>query len=121
MFLKGSRYADARLFETDARSGERFAGVRPRTIGPAPGVIEHTVRAGDRLDLLARNYYNDARLWWRIVDANPEYFYGADLLRERAVVLEAGELSEERTPVPDALIVRPDMVGRVILIPRARE
>ena len=40
------------------------------------------MRAGDRLDLLARHYYNDDRLWWRIVDANPESLYGGDLLTE---------------------------------------
>jgi nucleoid-associated protein YgaU len=95
MFNKSSRYVSARGFTApDGKKG--FAGVRPRDIGPASGVIEHTVRAGDRLDLLARHYYNDMRLWWRIVDANPEFLYGGDI------------------------IIR-DMEGQVILIPRAKE
>lgn len=109
MFLPGSRYADARAFA--AVDGKlAFPGVRAREIAAAPGVLEHTVEAGDRLDRLARHYYNDDRLWWRIVDANPEIFYGADLLRETADQLPAasGPLPLER------------MVGRVILIPRAR-
>jgi phage tail protein X len=94
MFVRGSRYQDALPF---TRAGEQaFGGVRPRAIGVASGVIEHVVRAGDRLDLLARHYYNDDRLGWRILDANPDILHGAVLLTEA-------------------------MQGEVILIPRARE
>lgn len=109
MFLKGSRYEQARPFVSEDGSVP-FPGVRPREIAPAPPVLEHTVQAGDRLDRLARHYYNDDRLWWRIVDANPEVFYGGDLLRENADALPVanGTLSLER------------MVGRAILIPRAK-
>lgn len=95
MFLKGSRYENAKTFEAD-EDGSRFPGVRPRAIGTATGVVEHVVKSGDRLDLLARHYYNDDRLWWRIADANPEFIHGAMLLAE-------------------------DQVGQIILIPRARE
>ncbi|MDY6943669.1 MAG: hypothetical protein SVU69_11750 [Pseudomonadota bacterium] len=94
MFRKNSRYAQTAGFSGEGAAV--FDGIRPRTIGAATGVLEHTVREGDRLDLLARHYYNDDRLWWRIVDANPEFLNGAD------VVLE-------------------DMAGEVILIPKARE
>ncbi len=91
MFVKGSRYEAARRFE-----GADFAGVRPRDIGPATGVVEHVVAAGDRLDLLARHYYNDPRLFWRILDANPDILFGGDI-----------ELS--------------DLEGEIILIPKAKE
>ena len=109
MFLKGSRYENARPFVSEDGSTP-FPGVRAREIVTAPAVIEHTVQAGDRLDRLARHYYNDSRLWWRIVDANPEVFYGADLLREKedALPIAGGTLSLER------------MVGKAILIPRAK-
>ncbi|MFZ7127173.1 MAG: hypothetical protein ACOWWM_13550 [Desulfobacterales bacterium] len=96
MFQKGSRYENTALFQPTADGRTVFEGVRPRTIGPAPGVIEHTVRTGDRLDLLAGHYYNDDRLWWRIVDANPTVVLGGDM------VLSA-------------------MEGEIILIPKARE
>jgi len=95
MILKGSRYEQARRFDP-AVDGTRFPGVRPREIGPAVGVVEHVVKSGDRLDLLARHYYNDDRLWWRIADANPEF---AD----------------------PALLVDEDRVGQIILIPKGRE
>lgn len=96
MFSKGSRYEKSRIFAPGADGETIFPGIRKRDIDPAPGVVEHVVQAGDRLDLLARNYYNDDRLWWRIVDANPQFVFGADLLVEA-------------------------MEGQVILIPRAKE
>jgi nucleoid-associated protein YgaU len=82
MFLKGSRYEASRPFTPATAGRDTFPGVRPRAVDTLPGVVEHTVRAGDRLDLLARHYYNDDRLWWRIVDANPEILFGGDLLAE---------------------------------------
>ena len=96
MLVKKSRYRDARTFEPLSDGSEVFSGLRSRRIGPATGVIEHEVQASDRLDQLARNYYNDDRLWWRIVDANPEYTFGTDMLGE-------------------------DMAGLVILIPKLKE
>ncbi len=96
MFQKGSRYANARLFDPAPDGKTVFAGVRPRPIVPASGVIEHVVKAGERLDLLARHYYNDNRLWWRIVDANPAYLFGVDMFLE-------------------------EMEGQIILIPKASE
>jgi len=96
MFLKTSRYKDARRFEPDEQGVVRCKGVRPREIGAAVGVLEHVVQEGDRLDLLARHYYSDPRLWWRILDANPDLHSGVEIsLRERA--------------------------GEVILIPKAKE
>jgi len=95
MFLKGSRYEQARRFDQD-EDGRSFPGVRPRKIGPGVGVVEHVVKSGERLDLLARHYYNDDRLWWRIADANPEFVHAGLMLAE-------------------------DQVGQVILIPRAKE
>ena len=96
MFLKNSRYAKTQIFELDANGQEVFPGIRSRSIGAAHGVVEHQVIQGDRLDMLARHYYNDDRLWWRIVDANPEFMFSGDMLLN-------------------------EMKGRVILIPRIRE
>ncbi len=96
MFLKNSRYRDARRFAPDENGSVRCKGVRPRAIGPAAGAVEHVIQEGDRLDLLARHYYSDDRLWWRIVDANPDLHGGVDIsLAGRA--------------------------GEVILIPKAKE
>ena len=96
MLLKKSRYKTAEPFAPLADGTEVFPGLRAREIGPATGVIEYEVKADDRLDMLARHYYNDDRLWWRIIDANPEFVFGHEALGE-------------------------EMAGQVILIPKARE
>lgn len=96
MFGRKSRYANARSFAPTDDGREVFGGVRPRSIGSGTGVIEHRIQEGDRLDLLARHYYNNDRLWWRIVDANPEFDYAGDIVLEQ-------------------------MHGQTILIPKATE
>lgn len=32
----------------------------------------HQITGSDRIDLLAYQYYGDARLWWNFADANPD-------------------------------------------------
>ena len=107
MFRKSSRYETARRFATPEAGDAAFPGIRPRLIGRATGAIEHRVRTGDRLDLLARHYYNDDRLWWRIADANPRFLYAGDM------VLESDD--------PENGLGRKSMVGVTILIPKAKE
>ncbi len=109
MFLKNSRYRDAAAFQADEDGVVPFRGIRARNIGPASGVMEHTVtgyggpRADqanqavmNRHDSLAYHYYANDRLWWRILDANRSFVFARDLLDQ-------------------------DMTGDVILIPRAKE
>lgn len=110
-----SRYANARPFEAPSDGRPAFAGRRPRDPGPAEGVIEHQVQAGDRLDQLARNYYNNDRLWWRIVDANPEFFYGQSYLPEAARTNATPADPPIHSP---GVVLCPEMEGSVILIPR---
>ena len=92
MFLRGSRYETNLGFDEPSD----FQGVRPRDIGEATGVLEYTVKSGDRLDLLAQSFYNDGRLWWRILDAN------ADILQGTQFNLD-------------------ELEGEIILIPRFKE
>jgi hypothetical protein len=93
---RDSRYRDSQPFVAAPGQQGGFAGLRPRFPGAATGVLEHTLTASLRLDLLALHYYNDPRLWWRILDANPEVLCGTDLSD-------------------------PELIGRVILIPAATE
>jgi hypothetical protein len=71
----------------DAR-GERQRGKELRVIGRAAGRFAHTVREGERLDLLAFKYYGDPTRWWQIADANPEEPYPPHLLDSRPLVAE---------------------------------
>jgi nucleoid-associated protein YgaU len=75
---KSSRYDPVPLFATELAAGA-FSGHRTRRPDTPPGVVEHTVREWDRVDLLALHYYDDSTLWWRILDANPELLCAADL------------------------------------------
>ena len=95
MLLKKSRYQkNARPFEPQGEEGV-FRGIRARNVTTLEGVIEHTICETDRLDHLAQHYYNDDRLWWRIVDANPKLLFADQLLGE-------------------------EYIGEVILIPKAK-
>lgn len=94
MLVKKSRYNGGRLFEPQGQEGV-FRGLRARAVTTLEGVIEHTITDTDRLDHLARHYYGDDRLWWRIIDANPQLLFADKLLG-------------------------PDYVGRVILIPQGK-
>ena len=96
MIGKKSRYASARLFTAGSDGVLPFKGIRPREIATAPGVLEYTIREGDRLDLLSLHFYSNSRRWWRILDANPEIVFGADLALE-------------------------DYVGETLLIPRSAD
>jgi len=39
----------------------------------------YSLKAGDRLDLLATDLFGDGTLWWKIADANPEILDWTDL------------------------------------------
>jgi hypothetical protein len=104
MLAKGSRYGNIPPF-TAVTGRPAFAGLRPRPVPETPGVVEHVITTGERLDLIARHYYDDDRSWWRIVDANPW------LLHERR---------SDGTTVFAAHLHLSGLEGRVILIPKGR-
>lgn len=79
MPVKGSRYKDAQQFYAYDAQLPLFQGSRARSIARATGVLEYTVKDGDRLDLLALYFYSDSRKWWRLLDANPQILFAADL------------------------------------------
>ncbi len=91
-----SRYNGSLPYTTNVGGEEVFRGNRARVIARATPVVEHQVKKGDRLDLLADHYYGNDRLWWRILDANPGFIYAGALLAD-------------------------EMTGQIILIPRGRE
>jgi hypothetical protein len=88
MFSKGSRYRKVSESSPVDAQGERQRGIDLRFIPRADGRFAHTVREGERLDLLAFKYYGDPTRWWQIGDANPAEAYPPDLLDRRPVVAE---------------------------------
>ncbi len=89
----------------------------PRIVPTPEGVVEHVVREGDRLDALAHDYYNDSRLWYHILDANPQVECGTDLTDPDVYASNAAE--DEAVPEAHRLRLRPNLVGSTIVIPSA--
>jgi hypothetical protein len=74
-FPTDSRYYGASTLQTTAPSGATITYLARRFV-PQPGaanyatIARHTVRQGDRLDLLAAKYIGDPLMFWLICDAN---------------------------------------------------
>lgn len=49
---------------------KRYKSVRYRIPKPSSEDVYIFSRSGDRLDLIAQEFYQDARLWWIIAEAN---------------------------------------------------
>jgi nucleoid-associated protein YgaU len=60
-------------------------------------VTRYCVTQGEAIDLLARRFYGDERLWWRILDANP-VVYPLDI--------EAGDVLNIPAPGPATRVTR---------------
>ncbi len=110
-----SRYRDCIPFVVPPGEKPSYAGIRPRAVETPPGVVEHLLTDWDRPDLLALHYYNDTRLWWRILDANPGLGCAADLVpdAERAAAPSANSSGSGGS----GGTLEPEL--RVLLVPRA--
>jgi hypothetical protein len=73
-FGPSSRYANVAIGQyTPATGASPVAYVLRRFVPQArdiPPATRHTIRAGDRIDLLAAHYLGDVELTWRVADAN---------------------------------------------------
>jgi hypothetical protein len=94
---KKSRYKDSKYFDEEKGQPAPFPGVRPRDIGPAFGIVEYNLKEWDRMDRVSFNYYNDADLWWRILDANPEVLCAIDLFADPEAQGRRRQESAEKT------------------------
>lgn len=73
MITRRSRYNNAKIDKVVDHKGRFKTAVYRRS--PYRWEFEfknYTIKAGDRLDLLAHRFYNDPLFWWVLVDANPE-------------------------------------------------
>ena len=84
MFTPNSRYAQAETYTVTLPDGRVVSAVKiPRPRTPAPRGY-HRRQAGERLDLIAYKYLNDATMSWRLCDANnalvPDALAARDLI-----------------------------------------
>lgn len=80
MIGPNSRYATASIITTvgpndDTRQEMKVPFPRSKIVT----YTYHRVVDGQRIDVIANEYYGDGRLWWVIADANPEVFDWLDL------------------------------------------
>jgi hypothetical protein len=80
MFFDGSRYH--RIADAAFTDGEGNRRTLKRTREPLATelALVYQVREGDRLDLLANQFFHDPRKWWLIADANPDVLTIEELL-----------------------------------------
>ena len=81
MRYQGSRYAGTEVIEPLNSQGGHPRVLTLRRIPQTPGVFEHVVMEGERLDHLAHRFYNDPKKYWLLLDANPQELNPFELLR----------------------------------------
>lgn len=70
MFYRGSRYATVPTAEFTGPDGRTVRYTRARFVtAPATDRV-HTVREGDRPDLVAHEYLQESERFWLVCDAN---------------------------------------------------
>lgn len=80
MIYAHSRYAASGAeFVVDAAGIPKKVVAYPTAKEQAFSATQHTVSEGERLDLIAAQYYQDPEIWWVIAEANPEVFYPESL------------------------------------------
>jgi len=81
MIYEGSRYEEAPVYRIRLPEGRRELALFALEYWPTEfDFVLYTVKVGDRFDLLAHRYFNDAELWWWIAAANPEIEYTDTLI-----------------------------------------
>lgn len=80
-----SRYAHSIII----KEGEIYyiSGTEPILIKQFEDNIEHIWKQGDRLDLLAKRYYGDHRLWWIIAEFNNIMYFFDEIAEGTKLIL----------------------------------
>ncbi len=87
MFFSESRYLKVKEYTVQDGQGRNVTVKRTRCTLNLAGSFQYTVKDGDRLDLLANQFYRSPRKWWLICDANPDLMYSEDLLMPGQVLI----------------------------------
>lgn len=72
MIFKGSRYEKTGVYQVTGPAGQTVTALKIRFIPPTAAGYFHTFRDGERLDILAYQFYKNAEKFWLIADANKE-------------------------------------------------
>jgi hypothetical protein len=72
MLFKGSRYQNVKTYAVVGPGGQPIVALGIRLIPETPAGFLHAFTAGERLDIVAFNYYRNPEKFWLIADANSE-------------------------------------------------
>lgn len=73
MIYSDSRYANANIYRAYNGKKDNYSITVERTFPSETSKFYYVSwREGDRLDAMAAELLNDANLWWKIMDYNPE-------------------------------------------------
>lgn len=86
MIFTGSRYTN---IVASVYDGAVLFGNKPYFSFNKENSTVHTVRNGERLDLLAAKYYGDPQLFWVFVDANVDVLTDDDLIPGSSLIVPA--------------------------------
>jgi hypothetical protein len=100
MFTKKSRYFKVPDVAVPDAQGRVLAAKDLRLLPDVVGTFRHVVKAGDRLDHLSHQYYNQSLQWWQICDANPQFLSPLAMLGEEVVVTSKFPLTFTGVGVP---------------------
>lgn len=78
MIFTNSRYVGATLVQVTSGAGTFATVYRSPPFGSG-SFLHYQWVDGDSLGVLAYRFFADATQWWRIADANPEWFYPAGI------------------------------------------
>ena len=106
MFSSFSRYRKLPDVVTTDAKGRTLASKALRLLPSVSGAFQHTVEDGDRLDHVAFKYYQQPTKWWRINDANPEFFSPQELLGKEPVVTDRFPVTFNGPQPPWAALTR---------------
>ena len=106
MFSSFSRYRKLPDVVTTDAKGRTLASKALRLLPSVSGTFQHTVEDGDRLDHVAFKYYRQPTKWWRINDANPEFFSPQDLLGKEPIVTDRFPVTFNGPQPPWAALTR---------------
>jgi hypothetical protein len=70
MFFRGSRYETVADGIYEDPSGRKIPYKLLRVIPDVTGIQAHAVKQGERLDLIAFQFYGDPEQYWRVCDGN---------------------------------------------------
>lgn len=86
MFTKRSRYRKLKDITTTDAKDRLLKSKSLRFLPDVSGTFYHTIAEGDRLDHLSFKYFKEPTKWWRICDANPQFFSPFALLGSEEIV-----------------------------------